>query len=431
MHGRYVLYEALGAGGNASVHLGVARGETVPLAIKRLHDREAGQANAVNRLLDEVRLSRHIVHPNVVRVVDFVSDGEVMLAVMDYVHAEPLSRLLADVRQARALVPRAIAAAVVRDVLRGLQAAHEATDSKGALLNIVHRDVTPENVLVGADGTARITDFGVAKASGRLQATRDGGVRGKMAYLAPEQIGGEVTPRTDIYAAGLVLWEILVGERALHGSNEAEMLARALSPAIPAPSTRAIEIPPDLDAVVLRALAPDPEHRFHTAAHFATELERGSTRIASPEEVAAWVRAIGGERLANREATISAMLAAERAHSSEQRSRASTSRATPFVAAALAIAVAGSAVWLATAGRKHELAPAPPEAGAILPATESSSSVPEPSSSAMTSENTSPTTPSATRSPRPRAGRPRAAKCDPPWVLDAKGIRRYDPACIQ
>jgi len=200
--GPYALHEPLGSGGTASVHVGVDRRspDRAPVAIKRLHPDQARSGAAALRLLDEVRSVKHVRHPNVVQYLDVFSDGEEIVAVGEYVHGEPLGRLLAP-GAAHERVPPRIAVAIVRDVLAGLHAAHEACDASGKPLELVHRDVTPDNILVGADGVVRLVDFGVAKASGRLHATRDGGVRGKLAYLAPEQVGGTVTPRTDTYAA--------------------------------------------------------------------------------------------------------------------------------------------------------------------------------------------------------------------------------------
>ena len=196
-------------------------------------------------------------------------------------------------------------------MLHGLHAAHVAKDGAGKALELVHRDVTPENILVGADGTARLMDFGVAKAQGRLHATKDGGVKGKLAYLAPEQVGGDVTARTDLYAAGLVLWEMLVGERVIEGESEPELLVKALDPVIVAPSTRVPEVSPALDAVVLRALCKEPEGRFSTGTEQAEAIGRAVTHVASPAEVAEWVRIHGGTRLAKREESVRSMLLQE------------------------------------------------------------------------------------------------------------------------
>ena len=453
MHGRYALYETLGVGAAATVHLGVARGpEVVPVAIKVLHDRQAREAGAVARLLDEVRLSRHVVHPNVVRVLDFISDGEETLAVMEYVHGEPLSRLLADVKESGRRTPVAIAAAIERDVLHGLYAAHIANDGAGRALELVHRDVTPENILVGADGIARLMDFGVAKAQGRLHATKDGGVKGKLAYLAPEQVGGDVTARTDLYAAGLVLWEMLVGERVIDGESEPELLVKALDPVIVVPSTRVPEVPAALDVMVLRALCKEPEGRFATGIEQAEALERAVDHVASPSEVAEWVRIHGGARLAQRDESVRAMLAVE-----STAPRESASAPLPYVddsrpadsgirgmvvmgVAALAVVSLGLLYNSATSSvpapaisgtGTADQPPATPPLPLVVPVPVPVP-VPDPSSTAAPAPASSPSpAPRPSSRPRPivRAGAP--PSCDPPWVLDAKGIRRYDPACVK
>ena len=463
MHGRYALYDTLGVGAAATVHLGVARGpEVVAVAIKVLHDRQSREAGAVARLLDEVRLSRHVVHPNVVRVLDFVSDGEETLAVMEYVHGEPLSRLLADVKKSGRRTPVAIAAAIERDVLHGLYAAHIANDGAGRALELVHRDVTPENILVGADGIARLMDFGVAKAQGRLHATKDGGVKGKLAYLAPEQVGGDVTARTDLYAAGLVLWEMLVGARVIEGESEPELLVKALDPVIVAPSTRAPEVPPALDAVVLRALCKEPEGRFATGTEQAEAIERAVGRLASPAEVAEWVRVHGGTRLAQRDESVRAMLALEAAGPRESASvpyvdgpRPSDNGVRGMMVMGLA-ALAVVSLGLLYSSRTSSSGTSDPgtaSSGAASSATASSGTAssgtilsPAASASPLVSPVPVPVpvpvpdlpSPSTTASaitstkPRPRPA-PHAAppSCDPPWYLDSHGIKRYDPACVK
>ena len=450
MHGRYALYDTLGVGAAATVHLGVARGaDVVPVAIKVLHDRQSREAGAVARLLDEVRLSRHVVHPNVVRVLDFISDGEETLAVMEYVHGEPLSRLLADVKESGLRTPVPIAAAIACGVLHGLYAAHVAKDGAGKALELVHRDVTPENILVGADGVARLMDFGVAKAQGRLHATKDGGVKGKLAYLAPEQVGGDVTARTDLYAAGLVLWEMLVGARVIEGESEPELLVKALDPVIVAPSTRAPEVPPALDAVVLRALCKDPDGRFATGTEQAEAIERAVGRIASPAEVAEWVRIHGGTRLAQRDESVRAMLALEATGPRESASvpyvdgpRPSDNGVRGMLVMALA-ALAVVALGLLYNSRTAPSGTVPsgtPPSGTASPGT--ADSRPLPTATPLVSHVPVPvpvpdlptpsTSTSAKPSPRPRPVVHSApASCDPPWYLDSHGIKRYDPACVK
>jgi serine/threonine-protein kinase len=310
---RYVRGPQIGAGGMATVHVGRALpgegegqgggdGAAQTVAIKRLHPWLAREPGIVASLLDEGRVVAQVVHPNVVRLLDVVVEDKDCFLVFEYVPGESLgaiSRALPSSSSAR--IPVAIACAIACDVLRGLHAAHDATDERGRPLGIVHRDVSPHNVLVGADGVARLLDFGVAKAAGRMQTTtRAGTVKGKMAYMAPEQLrGGLATRRSDVYAAAIVLWEMLAGRRLFGEVRDAgdtlERMARPLRP----PSAFVSGLPPALDRVVLRALSYDPRERQATAADMAADV---STAIAAapPAEIAAWLVGLVGDRLAER-----------------------------------------------------------------------------------------------------------------------------------
>lgn len=191
--------------------------------------------------------------------------------------------------------------------LHGLHAAHEATTETGAPLGLVHRDVSPHNLLVGEDGVARVLDFGVAKSTGRVQVTRDGQIKGKLAYMPPEQIAGDpLDRRADVYAAGVVLWETLTGERLFEGRGESLNMLRLLQAGVDPPSTRRPGVPPELEAITLRALLRDPEDRFPTARAMALALE-ATGLAASTSEVGAWVTSLVGESLAQRAAQIAAI----------------------------------------------------------------------------------------------------------------------------
>jgi serine/threonine protein kinase len=215
--GRYALSEEIAHGGMATVHIGRLRGSAGfarTVAIKRPHPQYARDPEFVAMFVDEARLAARIHHPNVVSTLDVVArEGELFL-VMEYVQGESLSRLVHLARQRRERVPEPMVASIVAGVLHGLHAAHEARGEGGELLGLVHRDVSPQNVLVGTDGVARVLDFGVAKAAGRIHTTRNGELKGKLAYMSPEQLCGEVTRMTDVYAAGVVLWEALAGARS-------------------------------------------------------------------------------------------------------------------------------------------------------------------------------------------------------------------------
>jgi serine/threonine-protein kinase len=301
--GRYALFDELASGGMATVHLGRLSGPvgfSRTVAIKRLHAHFAKDPEFVTMFLDEARLCGRIRHPNVVPTLDVVAtDGEIFI-VMDYVAGEALSKLLKTSRERATNVPLRVAAAIVASVLHGLHAAHEAKDEQGAELGIVHRDVSPQNILVGDDGTARVLDFGVAKAAGRMQTTREGQLKGKIAYMPPEQLSGDkVTRQSDIYAASVVLWEVLTGQRLFDGETEAMVLVRALEGKIDPPSQFSAAITPEVDALLLRGLARDPAARFASARDMALALER-VIGLASAYEVGEWVEALASDELARR-----------------------------------------------------------------------------------------------------------------------------------
>jgi serine/threonine-protein kinase len=301
--GRYSIYGEIAAGGMATVHYGRLRGAAGfarIVALKRLHPQYAKDPSFVAMFMDEARLAARIRHPNVVPTLDVVSEEGELFLVMDYVHGETLGRLIARTRRAGGLVPPGVAAAVIHGALQGLHAAHEATSERGEPLHIVHRDVSPQNVLVGADGVARVLDFGIAKAAGRAHTTQDGMVKGKIGYMPPEQLYGErLDRRTDVYAAGIVLWESLVGERLFAGDSGEPALAQALRAPVEAPSRRVPGVSADLDEVVLRAVEREREARFSTALEMARALER-AIGLASQSEVAAWAAGCAREALEDR-----------------------------------------------------------------------------------------------------------------------------------
>ncbi len=302
--GRYTLHAELAAGGMAAVYLArqtgaVGFGKTV--AIKRLHPHLARDQYFVTMFLDEARLAARITHPNVVPILDVVSTDDELFLVLEYVRGETLAGLLRALRKQKAKMPVAVAASIITGLLAGLHAAHEAHDELGKALNIVHRDVSPQNLIVGADGTSRVLDFGVAKAATRLQTTREGQLKGKIPYMAPEQLSGEVTARTDVYAAALVLWEALTCQRLFKGETEAQVLHLVMTMDAPKPSSLNPEVPAALDAVVLKGLARDPANRYTTAREMAQAIE-AAVPIASPMKVAEWIEGLIGPTLAARDA---------------------------------------------------------------------------------------------------------------------------------
>ena len=315
MLGEFALYGEIAAGGMATIHFGrllAPNGEARTVAIKRLHPQFAKDAEFRTMFLDEARVAVHVTHPNVVTTLDVVGMENELFLVMEYVPGESLSRLIRLTREKKKLIPPRIVAAILAGSLRGLHAAHEARDAAGRPLQIVHRDISPQNVLIGTDGVSRVLDFGVAKAVGRHQQTREGQLKGKIAYMAPEQLNGHVTPRTDIYAAGVTLWEALTARRLFNADNEAAILGKILSGAVDPPSMHTPSVDPStdlmmkrLDAIVLRALARDPADRFETALAMAEALEQ--LPLATNVEVGKFTEKTAHEALKRRATVLAAI----------------------------------------------------------------------------------------------------------------------------
>jgi serine/threonine protein kinase len=317
--GRYAIFGEIASGGMAKVHVGRLlgpRGFARTVAIKRLHDHYARDPDFAAMFLDEAHLAARVRHPNVVPTLDVVADGGQLLLVMEYVAGESLSRLeRATWARGERIAPE-VASAIVTGVLHGLHAAHEAKNDFGEPLDLVHRDVSPQNILVGSDGVPRVVDFGVAKALGRLHETRDSAVKGKAPYMAPEQIRGlAVTRRTDVFAATVVLWEALTGQRLFAGDNDAATMNNVLTKDPPPPSSLVTDLPKAVDEVTGRGLERDPARRFQTAREMALALERAmppalASRVGDwVEHVAADALALRAERVAEIESSSSGLAA--------------------------------------------------------------------------------------------------------------------------
>lgn len=296
----------------ATVHFGRllgGAGFARTVAIKRVHPKHLKSESMIASLVDEARLASRIQHPNVVPTLDvFFAEGE-LFVVMEFVMGETLARL-SPLRAgepepgAPDAVPIAVTASIGVGMLHGLHAAHEAKNELGQPLHIVHRDVSPQNVLVGIDGLARVLDFGIATAStARLTSTQSGQVKGKPRYMAPEQLRGEkVTRRTDVYAAGVVLWEVFANRRLYEREIDAALALSEKTPAPPAEGFNPLVTPP-IDAVLRKAMAHDPADRYDDAESFAIALE-DATEVATPRRVGEWLRFVAEASLHERAAQI-------------------------------------------------------------------------------------------------------------------------------
>ena len=406
------------------------------MAIKRLHSHFAGDPSFVAMLVDEARLASRIHHPNVGATLDVVSrDGE-LFVVMEYIEGASLAELLRCAGKRQTPMPLPIAVAIGLAVLAGLHAAHEAKSDDGQKLHLVHRDVSPQNVLVGIDGVPRLIDFGVAKAAGRLQSTQEGQLKGKLAYMAPEQLErGEIDRRADVYSAAVVLWEMLAGRQLFRAPGEGQMVTLVLRGATDPPSRHAPNIPAELDAVIMRALSNDPRHRYEDARQMAVAL-RGALTPAGTTEIGEWVRETARDAIEGRAARIAGASAESVGELWSSFSlvptKAAPTRSRNWSAAAalgLLVAVAASAILYAMR---------PAHSPTTVDVTASAPAAPAPGPS-DTAESTSPadsaaTTAGSAAAPAVRAVKPRTrplrANCNPPYTIDEEGVHQFKRECL-
>jgi hypothetical protein len=244
------------------------------VALKILRSELASDTSFVQMMIDEARISRFLNHQNIVAVLDFAQDGGDYYLAMEYVQGTTVERLLEELRRSGREPDIAIGLYIASELCRALGYAHACVNHLGQALNIVHRDVTPANVLLSIQGEVKLTDFGIARAVGRLHETQAGVVKGRFGYLAPEATRGErIDMRADLFSAGVMIYHLLTGRHPVHDAPVMEAIFRFEEGTYPRPSEVNPEIPASLDAVVMRALAPDPEERWATAADLGEAIE--------------------------------------------------------------------------------------------------------------------------------------------------------------
>lgn len=309
--GGFRLAREIASGGMAAVYLAhrtqhARIGQAA--AVKVIHAHLARDEDFVEMFLDEARIASCITHPNVCRVLDFGIADETYYLAMEYVMGETLADVLARVSASPEAqqVEIALLAQVVVQVCEGLHAAHEARDPQGNPLNIVHRDISPQNIMVGYDGSVRVVDFGVASASERLHSTRNGKIKGRLAYMAPEQMRGMHTDRrADLWSLGVLMWEGFSGQRLFRRDDEIKTIAAVTREPIPSLSNCGSNVPMSLQRIVTRCLMRDRESRFATARDLGLALSRSATtslpRMGMPE-VSVWMQALFGDRIEQKRA---------------------------------------------------------------------------------------------------------------------------------
>lgn len=446
--GRYLLAGPIAVGGMASVHFGLLngpRGFRRTVAIKRMLQTYAVNPQARLMLVDEARLASRVSHANVVQTLDVVEDQDELFLVLEYVHGESFDKLLERAHELGQKAPPKVASAIVVGALRGLHAAHEAKDESGQPLDLVHRDLSPHNVLVDVNGVARVLDFGVARARGRLQGTRDGQLKGKLAYLAPEQVHGEASRRSDLFTAGVVLWEALAGRQLFRGNSEADLLSQVLLCKVPSLAEVGVEVAPALQAVLDRALARAPEDRFATAAQMADALE--ACGVASASEVADWVKDLAADTLSQRAASLEGLekLPPPDALVPPTLPAPGATRKAPspalLVGAIALVAVLAFGVWGLTSVLQRSLAEGPAQATRPAPlpvAMPAPAPAPTPVAPTPTPVVEPPPTKPVSKpvvtakkpEPKPEPAKP-GAKCDPPFTIDASGVKHYKLECLK
>jgi serine/threonine-protein kinase len=310
--GRYDVLGRLDTGGMAEILLGQIRGPSGfehPVVIKRILPHLARDASFVRMFVDEARIAAGVRHPNVAHVHELGQEGEDLFLVMEYLEGEPLGSLLRRASARGLTIDSALSAYIIAEACAGLHAAHELVGPNGEPKNIVHRDISPQNVFVTYSGTVKVLDFGIAKAADRMTQTDVGQVKGKLAYMSPEQCRGEpIDRRSDIFAMGILLYELLTRRRLFQRASHAATLHAVLEHHIMPPSELSTGVSPEVESVCLKALDRSRRKRYESAAAMRRDLLRAAQPILSdgtPEEkIAELMRRLFAERISEKGALL-------------------------------------------------------------------------------------------------------------------------------
>ncbi len=275
--GKYQLVKIAGEGGMATVYKAFVRGAAGfqrAVAVKHIRPEFRALKNYIDMFVEEARVGSELAHPNIVQVHDFVSEGGSYYLIMEWVEGIDLGAFISAYRERNEMVPWPLVAGIGIGTLRGLGAAHERVGPDGTPAPVIHRDVSPHNVMVGVNGVVKLSDFGLARARDRIASlTAPGTVKGKLSYLAPEVAFGKPnTVQSDLFGVGNLLWESLTGERLFDGKTDVEIFKKIRNCVVPPISDRRDDVPAAMLAVIDTALAADPANRYATADEFAHAL---------------------------------------------------------------------------------------------------------------------------------------------------------------
>jgi serine/threonine protein kinase len=285
--GSYQLLAKLATGGMAEIYLARPTtsqgGSKDVMVLKRILPHLAEDEHFVTMFRDEADLASKLVHKNVCNVLSFGQFAGTWFIAMEYLHGVPLSRMMTKLSKAGKMLDYRMVAGIITQAAEGLHSAHEARDGTGGLLGVVHRDVSPPNIMVTSDGTVKVLDFGIAKARGANSRTRTGTVKGKNAYMSPEQILGKpLDRRSDIFALGVVMYEMLAIKRLFHRDSDFLTFKAITEEPIPDIRDRRPDLPPGMRAALVQAMARDPAGRFDTAQGFANALKNSVATLGGP-----------------------------------------------------------------------------------------------------------------------------------------------------
>jgi serine/threonine protein kinase len=303
--GRFVL---MATGGMAEIYLSRQKGiegfEKL-LVVKRILPHLAMEKRFVDMFLDEARLAARLNHPNIVQIYDLGKHGSDYFIAMEYLEGESLGYLIAEANKTRYTLPPELAAGIVLEVCKALEYAHNLRDVTGKPLKIVHRDVSPHNIIVLFTGGVKLVDFGIAKATSQVHHTRPGTLKGKLSYISPEQcLGGSTDARTDIFSLGVIFWELLAGRRLYKYAAEGAIIRAILDRPVPGIKQTKPGVPEELEAVAMRALKKDPADRFQSAKEMGDTIQAYLRKVgaaAGTQEIGAFVNVVLAKRAEEKE----------------------------------------------------------------------------------------------------------------------------------